>query len=451
MAAPKFDIIQTDYQNPHATESLKLNMVVVSNTPEDKIADNIRDNSRKYDDWLSVKDAHDGVAVFIGGGHSINDHISDIKALEGATIITMNGSAKWARENDIEPDWQVIVDAKEETSVFVDSDCKHFFASQCDKKTMDKAGDVTLVHLGSEEVEGLFPEERVKAGGYAILGGGATVGFAALSIAFSQGFREFHIFGYDSSYSDGKSHGYDQNMNKFMPTTKVMWGGKTFEASVAMKGQAEKFPLNALALKNAGCEVNVYGEGLLQTIYTTEHEKMEEREKYQLMWNIPSYRHVAPGESCVDAFLEVARPDGLILDLGCGTGRAGIKLAETNDVVLIDFTDNCRDQEALCLPFVQADLTKEIPVKAKYGFCTDVMEHIPPKDVDRVLRNIREATDSTFYQISLIDDVCGSLIGQPLHLSVHPYDWWLDKFAYLGYKVEWSINQLGTAMFYVTK
>lgn len=450
MAAPKYDIIQTDYQNPDATDSLKLNMVVVSNTPEGKIKENIQDNSRKFENWLRVKDAHDGVAIFIGGGDSINNHIDDIKAL-GGTVIAMNGSAKWAKENGIEPDWQVIVDAKPETAVFVDGDCKQFFASQCDKATMERATDVTLVHIGSAEIESLFPDERVKEGGYTLLGGGSTVGFAALAIAFSQGFRELHLFGFDSSYSDGKSHGYEQEMNRLMPTTNISWGGKTFKASVAMKGQAEKFPLNALALKNAGCDLHVYGEGLLQTIYNIKYENLTEREKYQLMWNIPTYRAVAPGEHVVDTFLEVAKPDGKIIDFGCGTGRAGVKLAETNEVILIDFTDNCRDQEALCLPFIQADLTNEIPVKADYGFCTDVMEHIEPINVERVIENIRKSAKNVFFQISLVEDGFGAVIGQPLHLSVHPYNWWLEKFKQLGYNVEWSEDCGNAAMFYLTQ
>lgn len=453
MAAPKYDIIQTNYHNPHASSDLKLNMVVVSNTPETKLEQNIRESSEKYPVWLEVKPEHDGIAVLVGGGWSINDCIDDIKELaeKGATIISMNGSAKWLRDHGIIPNWQVIVDAKEETSKFVDPECESYFASQCDPKTLEKSENLTLIHFGLETIEDFLPPERVKAGGYALLGCGTTVGNAALSVAFSQGYREMHIFGYDSSYSEGQSHGYEQDMNKFMPTTEITWAGKTFTASVAMKGQAEKFPLNALALKNAGCDLHVYGEGLLQTIYNTNYSDMTEREKYQLMWNIPSYRNVAPGEYVVDTFLDIVNPVGLVIDFGCGTGRAGLKISETNNVILMDFTDNCRDQEALRLPFIQQDLTEPFNIKADYGFCTDVMEHIPTDDVEKVIKNIMSSVKHAFFQISTVDDSFGKLIGEALHLTVKPHQWWKDLFKSLGYTVSWENEQDLASLFYIRR
>ena len=69
------------------------------------------------------------------------------------------------------------------------------------------------------------------------------------------------------------------------------------------------------------------------------------------------------------------------------------------------------------------------------GFCTDVMEHIPPDDVETVLRNIMASTPRAFFQISTVEDVFGKTIGQPLHLSVHPHAWWMDTFRGLGLRV----------------
>lgn len=453
MGAPRYEIIQTGYQNPHATDELKLNILVVSNTPEKQIIENIKTNSNNHTQWLRFKEPHDKVAVLIGGGWSINDCVDQIKTLyqKGATIVAMNGSSKWCRDHDIEPDWQVIVDAKEETAQLVDPKTPfHYFASQCDPKTVDAAPNVILCHFGLERIEEYLPDDRVKAGGYTLLGAGVSAGNAAMSIAFSQGYRELHLFGYDSSYHEDNSHAYEQKINQFMPTTEITWGGKTFIASVAMKGQAEKFPLNVAALNNAGCEVFVYGEGLLQTIYRTKFEDLTEREKYQLMWSLPAYRIASPGEQLVDKFIDIVKPKDNIIDFGCGTGRAAVRLAEKGySMILMDFTDNCRDEEAQKLPFVQWDLTKPIPIHAHYGFCTDVMEHIPPNDVETVIKNIMDSSSHVFFQISTVVDAMGSLIGKPLHLTIKPHNWWRTLFIKLGYKVDYDEQQRYASIFYV--
>lgn len=453
MAAPKYEVVQIEKQNPHATMGLKLTVLVVSNTADEIIQENIRYSSKKYPKWLQSHAAHDGVAVMIGGGGSIEDHVDDIRDLvaKGAKVFAMNGAAKWARGQGVNVAYQVIVDAKEETSTLVDPKAdEHLFASQCNRKTLKKASNLTLIHFATLDIEDFFPPERVRRGGYVLLGGGSTAGNAGLAAAYSQGFREIHIFGYDSSHRNGKSHGYEQKMNEFMPTSQMTWAGRTFETSLGMKAQAEKFVRNANALKAGGCDLHVYGDGLLQTIYNTKHEDLTEREKYQLMWQLETYREVSPGEFMADFFVDQFKPEGMVIDFGCGTGRASVKMAERGlDVMLIDFADNCRDQEAIMLPFIRHDLTQSLDIRADYGLCTDMMEHIPPQDVDVVIQNIMGAAKNVFFEISTIDDIMGEIITHPLHLTVKPHDWWRDKFAALGFSVEWSDEQDIASLFYI--
>lgn len=177
---------------------------------------------------------------------------------------------------------------------------------------------------------------------------------------------------------------------------------------------------------------------------------LTEREKYQLMWSHDQYRQVSPGAAVAHLFLKVATPqkDAKVIDFGCGTGRGGAAIAEMAHafgntslrVDLMDFASNCLDPEVkdACdkypqfLRFIEQDLTQPIANAAPYGFCTDVMEHIPPEDVDRVLTNILHAAQHVFFQISCTDDACGVLIGHPLHLSVHPPAWWKKKLEDLG-------------------
>lgn len=187
-----------------------------------------------------------------------------------------------------------------------------------------------------------------------------------------------------------------------------------------------------------------------------------EQLKYEKMWSNPEYRNYAPGEHCAQLFLRQAniKPDDEVIDFGAGTGRGALMMAFFGraKVTMVDFTTNSLDEDVRNaldtqngrLKFVQADLRHSIPVSAKYGFCTDVMEHIPPENVDTTLTNIMKAAQHVFFQICLVEDTMGELIGEHLHLTVKPYKWWLKKFEELGAVVHWSQEQGVNACFYVS-
>lgn len=453
MTRPTSDIVQMEYQNPHAKAPLTIPVLVVCNTSDEDLKRNIRINAARPLDWVAFVEPHDGVAVLVGGGPSMKDNFWNIERLAdgGGTVFAMNAAAGFLAEHDIVPDYQVIADAKPETASLVSRRArKHLFASQCDPACFEKVRHPTLWHLDCRDMEAEFPPERVKRGNYAIVGGGASVGNSALSLAYVLGFRNFHVFGYDSSHRGEASHAYDQPMNRFIPCVNVEWGGKVYKASVAMKAQAEKFQMMAQLLKQEGCTINVHGDGLLPAMYLTEPADLTERDKYRMMWRLDTYREVSPGEDAVAAFLDRVKPAGMVLDFGCGTGRASIAMHKAGlQPYLIDFADNCRDEEAVGLPFLEWDLTRPLPCRAPYGFCADVMEHIPTDSVDGVIRNIMGAAKVVFFQISTIPDRMGAFIGAPLHMTVRPAEWWADAFTRLGHSVEWQEADSRAARFVV--
>ncbi len=455
MAAPRYETVHKKIFNEGATMPLILPILVLSNTSDEDLERNIRSNSERDLKWVGVEPEHGGVAVLVGGGPSAADYADQIRSMQeaGGVIFAMNAASQWLREHGVTPDYQVIADAKQETSSLVDLFARgHLFASQVNAKTMDAVERPILWQLGDEQIEEWFPAKKKAAGGYALIGGGASVGNSACCLAYVMGFRELHIFGFDSSHRGEASHAYEQPMNRFIPTVEVEWAGKTYVSSVAMKAQAEKFQMTAQSLKQMGCRIKVYGDGLLQHMYTTPPENLTERDKYRLMWQMDSYRVLSPGECVVSLFLEMVKPEGLIIDFGCGTGRASTALDKLgHKVLLVDFADNCRDDEALSLPFLEWDLTRPLPPRANYGICCDVMEHIPPEDVEKVILNIMASAETVFFQISTVPDAFGKLIGQPLHLSVHDHDWWLGLFGFLDLNVEKDIRSAEASIFVVKR
>lgn len=187
-----------------------------------------------------------------------------------------------------------------------------------------------------------------------------------------------------------------------------------------------------------------------------------EKDLYKMMWERPEYRKVAPGEGAAFEFLAQAKPPrgSSVIDLGCGTGRGSLNLAFFGglDVTMVDFADNCLDPDirpmletqSHALRFKEHDLSQPLEIKAAYGFCTDVMEHIRPHHVDRVLDNCLESCQHVFFQIATEDDQMGKLLGHRLHLSVHPYEWWLKKFNDRKCMIHWSKEEPGYAYFYVS-
>lgn len=190
---------------------------------------------------------------------------------------------------------------------------------------------------------------------------------------------------------------------------------------------------------------------------------LTEKEKYTKMWRVDEYRKVAPGELAAQTFLSLAKPkDGEeVIDFGCGTGRSifPFLMFSKLNITLTDFAPNCLDdvvRKAIDthnerITFIEHDLTRD-PVKyARYGYCTDVMEHIPEDDVDLVLMNIMESARSVFFRISTTPDVMGpKYLKQHLHLTVHDYAWWCAKFAGLGATILHSEDLGGAVDFYVT-
>lgn len=487
-----------------------MHIEITCNTDDEIIFDNIRENCQIEVEWVTQQNAHDGHAVIVGGGPSLNDSaiLSSIEWRKnlGQTVFALNGAAHYLNEQGITPDYQVILDARPENIEFLANANEYLLASQCDPglfyEVIGFVKSYRLWHPKITGIESILPTE--KCSGLTLIGGGTTVGLSSICLAYTLGFRKFHLYGYDSSYRENQHHAYDQSINDAEQVVKVTVFGKTFISSLAMAKQAELFPELCNQLIDLGCLITVDGTGLLpyimeqlrfqgqsedskstcqqddkkasqQAYLLTSHQddkstsqqdskstsqqnnKLSELEKYTRLWEMEQYRRMSPGEGLAEwaADLMDLKKTDIVIDFGCGTGRGGARLHEISGctVFFVDFCKNALDEKVkkLGFEFFEQDLKIPFHFCAKYGYCTDVMEHLPFEDIEPVIKNMMASVEECFFSISLVQDQMGVLIQEKLHLSVFPYEWWKDCFCRLSFKIILSHCLGESAVFYIRR
>lgn len=142
------------------------------------------------------------------------------------------------------------------------------------------------------------------------------------------------------------------------------------------------------------------------------------------MWACPEYRQWSPGADSVSEFVALFDNRATVTDFGCGDGKAlDLLNAAGFETVGVDLVTLRPDVINACL----WDLPASLAV-AEYGFCADVMEHIPTDHVDAVLRNLADKVNcAAYFRISTVPDGMGALIGETLHLTVRSAEWWQER------------------------
>lgn len=199
--------------------------------------------------------------VIVGGGPSLADTLTDIRFLrqQGATIWALNNTYKYLRDNDITPNAHIMLDARQENIEFLpDNECLKLYASQCHPDVFAKAGKVVVWHSAVTGLETILGDKRV-----AIVAGGSSVGLKAMGLAQAFGFKNIHLFGYDSSYADDKNHAYPQPLNDGENIIDVTVNGRSFKCAAWMAAQTNEFKEVLNGYLENGMQFYVHGYGLL--------------------------------------------------------------------------------------------------------------------------------------------------------------------------------------------
>lgn len=429
------------------------------NNHPDVIREQFRRNiQRDGIEKLQLHPANDVPVAIVCGGPSLVYRWKELEEFDGI-IIACNGAYNFLREKYIFTDYFMLLDSREENLDFVryrDAGTKFLLAAQCHPKIFDHLpSHKTIMYFTNlPDIKDLIPEALKSC---ILQGGVGTVGMKAMSAAFAMGYRRMHLFGYDSSYEDDNHHAYPQPLNDETARIEVFVEDRKYITSPSLAHQAQEFCGWAKDLVQFhGCSIELHCHGLLPDLVNHcnrlgESKSLEdrEREKYEQIWDNPRYRKISPGENLVDVAYNAMGMDHnqCLIDFGCGTGRAVRKFRERYKVQAfgIDHTEKCLDPD-IKIPFQKNCLWQPIDIYADWGFCTDVMEHIPTEKVDAVLKNIaHHVIDGCFFNIATCEDSMGSIIGRKLHMTVANAQAWkeiLKKYFRVVQMIESEVDAI---------
>lgn len=227
--------------------------------------------------------------VIVGGGPSINDNVAQIRALKrrGANVVSVNKSHDWLLGHGITPWGHVLLDPMDWVAQYVQRPRHHvnyFIASQCHKDTFEalKGYPIFLWHAGQDFEEGAEPASYLKeywpTQPWYVVPGPTTVGLRALFLGNRLGPvrpTKFHLFGFDSSRTNGKMHAYpkteapDARSGRLMVTRRGQ--RYVFDTNTHMARQWADFDKLVAEIPDhlaanrlpKGFTITMYGSGLL--------------------------------------------------------------------------------------------------------------------------------------------------------------------------------------------
>lgn len=257
----------------------RVDFIPKSNVSDDVSLRQTDQNSRRRIRWVEqVKEKHDKPIVIVGGGPSLKKSLGRIRlhALNGHEVWTLNGVHDYLIERGVIPDALVMLDSRPENVEFVRKPnpyVTYYIAARCHPDVFAALDgyEVRLWHpiidqdRDMEIVRECAPFRLNSDKPVAqLVGGGSTVGLRAMYLAWwILGFTEFHIYGFDSSYEDGDGHAYQQALNGADNVIRITAHDKEFLTTSWMANQARGFVDQMGQMIPRGCEVFVYGDGLL--------------------------------------------------------------------------------------------------------------------------------------------------------------------------------------------
>lgn len=212
--------------------------------------------------------AHGRRALLACYGPSLAANIDILKkyADGGGDVVSVSGAHDFLIEHGIVPKYHVECDPrahKADNIKAASPGTTYMLASSCHAAMFDKleGADIRLWHIAAgEHTVRLIKEMGEKPG--TVIGGGSSVGLRSIPLLYALGYRDFAVFGMDSSFSDDGKQWAGKHAGKLKQVRPARVGDRMFMTSAVMVGYACQF--FELVQKVDDITWELIGDGLLQ-------------------------------------------------------------------------------------------------------------------------------------------------------------------------------------------
>ena len=221
---------------------------------------------RTYIPFLELLNKKRGAVSVVGSGPSLKKNWKRMKDM-GHEIIACNAACQFLLEREVVPQYMFCFDADPLMLEFLTPhpDITYLMGSRCPPQAFEilKGCKVVIWHAGGDEnIEQLLNKHNKME---PMVSGGTAAITRSMMLAKAMGWSELHLWGCDSSYSEGDTHIRKSTTEE--RGLMVMVNGKSFLASPWMCQQAEDFKVLANPLRDQyGVNFVVHGDGLIPHI-----------------------------------------------------------------------------------------------------------------------------------------------------------------------------------------
>jgi SAM-dependent methyltransferase len=151
----------------------------------------------------------------------------------------------------------------------------------------------------------------------------------------------------------------------------------------------------------------------------------ENESLYRTMHNTsPAYRENNWGLDTLPQWIDKLKKPASILEIGCGNGKLCNLLSDMGyDVTGLDLIESNYDRKKY--KFIKHDIELGLlPFKDnEFDYCVsfDVLEHLPEKWIEQFIFDTARVSREIVVTAACYGEA-------PLHLTVKPVEWWIEKF-----------------------